>query len=180
MLVVAVIGWFGAACGGEKMPDLVKKPYAEAVGSLDTTHFVITRVDTLADTLEYGRGVVISQSIPAGTKLKGESNALTLVVQENFAVVPAVLGQDPVNAAQQVGAAGLELDQVRAEYTPVHVPDEGKVVASEPPQGTVVKSGTKVAFTVRTFRRPCIGLRCLAVLDTTLIRQAWLRARRVP
>lgn len=162
------------------MPDLVKKPFAEAVGSLDSTHFVITRADTLADTIGYGRGVVVSQSIPAGTKLKGNSNPLILTVQENFAVVPNVVGQEPVNAAQQVGAAGLELDQVQIEYTPAHVPDEGKVLATEPAAGTLVKGGTKVKLTVRTFRRPCLGLRCLVVLDTTLIRQAWLRARRVP
>jgi hypothetical protein len=66
--VVSVIILLGAACG-EKMPDLVKRPYAEE-WPLDSTAFVITRVDTLADTIDYGRGVIVSQSIPAGEQLE--------------------------------------------------------------------------------------------------------------
>jgi len=179
MLAVSLMALPGLGCA-KKMPDLVKQPYAEALASLDSARFAITRVDTLADTAAYGKGTIVTQSIAPKSKLSSKSNALRLTVQEDFAVVPDLVGMDPTQAAQKLGAAGLDLNAPQVEYTATHTPDEGKVVRSDPEKGTLVTSGTKVTLVVRTFGRPCIGLRCLLVLDTAAIRRAYERTRRIP
>lgn len=177
--LVLLVALLGAGCG-KKMPDLVKKPYAEALASLDTAHFVITRADTLADTATFARRTIVSQSIAPKSKLNSKSNELRLTLQKNFAVVPDLIGSDPLKAVQQLGAVGLDFSPPQTEYTTTHTPDEGKVVRSDPVKGTVVDSGTKVTFAVRTFGRPCMGLRCLMVLDTAAIRRAYEKTRRIP
>jgi hypothetical protein len=142
----------------KRMPDLVKKPYAEAVASLDTAryHIRLTQADTLADTTTFGRGMIVSQSIEAGKKFAADSNPLRLVVQEDFVVVPDLTGQEPTPAGVQLGAARLGFNNPpQPEYTTSHVSDEGKVVRTDPVKGTVTKSGTKVTLFVRTFTTPC-------------------------
>jgi len=191
ILVVAAVVLLGVGFAvwkiffsAKRMPNLVKKPYAEAVASLDTAryHIRITRVDTLAtDTAEYERAEVVRQSIPPKTKFASDSNPLTLVVQENYAGVPDMTGADQNKAMQQLGAAGLDFNPPQTQDTTAHMPDEGKVVRSDPPKGTFVKSGTKVTIFIRRFSQPCVGTQCIKVviLDQAVLRQTWERSKRV-
>lgn len=166
----------------KKMPDLVKQPYAEAVGSLDTArfHFRITRVDTLADTNDYAREVIVSQSIPAKTKLNPDSNLLTLVVQRDFSVVPDLVGLDDLGAVERLAKEGLAYAR-SYDYRSTHTPEEGKVVSSNPPKETIVPKSTRVTFAIRAYSEPCVGPRCIRIIDEAVLRERWERYRvRVP
>lgn len=159
----------------KKMPDLVERPYSDALAALDTSRFVITRVDTLTpDTINFGRGSVVTQSIPPKTKLEADSNELRLVVQQSYAVVPNLVGMQPLQAVQKLAQDSLDFTQ---SFDPkeTHTPEEGKVVSSNPPATTLVPRNTTVTFVVRTFSQPCVGPRCNVILDPAVLRQAWLQ-----
>lgn len=182
--VVAAVVIIGVGFGlwkvffsSKKMPDLVKQSYAEALAALDTSRFVITRVDTLhQDTTSFARGVVIEQSIPAGTKLEADSNALRLVVQQSFVPVPDLIGLAQVPAVQKLAKDSLEFTQ-SFDPRPTITPEVGKVVSTNPAAGTLVARNTSVNVVVRTISRPCP--RCAVVLDGVMLRSEFNKARLV-
>jgi hypothetical protein len=163
----------------KKMPDLVKQPYAAALASLDTARFVITKVDTLnSDTTTYERGVVISQSIAPKTKLEADSNLLRLVVQQDFTSVPDLVGKIPLDAVKALADANLDYEQ-HFDTRSVHTPEEGKVVSSDPPAGTLTVADRKVSFSVRNFSEPCRDPRiCVLIADPVVLRKEYTRYRR--
>jgi hypothetical protein len=183
--VVAAVVIIGVGFGlwkvffsSKKMPDLVKRSYAEALAALDTSRFVITRVDTLhQDTTSFVRGAVIGQSIPAGTKLEADSNALRIVVQQSYAAVPNLVGMAPLDAVKKLANDSLEFAQ-SFQPMPTHTPEEGKIVSTNPAAGTLVARNTPVTFVVRTFSEPCRDpRRCAVILDGVLLRSEFNKAR---
>jgi hypothetical protein len=140
----------------KRMPDLEKRGYATAVADLSVARFRITKVDTLnQDTTTFGRGVVISQSIPPNTKLKSDTNDLRLVVQQSYAVVPAVVGLMADAAGNRLGLDSLLMSVAHKAVTaPAPIPGEGKVLELVPPAGTLVVRGQAVTAIVLT-RVPC-------------------------
>jgi len=164
----------------KKMPKVEALAYDDALKALDTARFVITRKDTLhSDTVTYGRNVVISQSIAAKTKLKADSNQLTLLVQQNYAAVPNLVGLLPLDAVKKLADAGLDFTQ-NFEAKTTHTPEEGKVVSSNPPAATMVLGNTKVTFFVRSYSEPCNDPRCIRVIDAVVLRRTWEMQRRPP
>jgi eukaryotic-like serine/threonine-protein kinase len=163
------------------MPNLEKKPYAEALGQLDAARFVITRVDTLnSDTTTYERGVVISQSIAPKTKLKADSNQLRLVVQQNYAAVPDLVGKTPLDAVKALADNNLDYEE-HFDYRSEHTPEEGKVVSSNPGKDSLVVADTKVSFSVRAYTEPCRDPRICAFMENPgNLRVEYNRYRRRP
>ena len=154
----------------KKMPDVVKKPYSEAIAALpfDSARWVITRRDTAADTTDYARQVVISQDIAAKTKLKGDTPfKLTLVVQQDFAVVPDLNGLDDLTAVERLAKEGLRFAR-SFDYKPTTTPEEGKVVSTHPVKGTIVPRNTQVTFAIRATSQPCNDPRCRIRAETVL------------
>lgn len=167
--VVAAVVVLGVGFGvwkiffsADKMPDLVKKPYAEAVAELDPATFAITRVDTLhSDTIGFARGVVISQSIAPDTKLTAEANPLQLVVQQSFAVVPELAGLTGDVAGNRLGLDSLLMVVgFTLKHSLVPPPDQGKVVRTVPAAGTLVVRGLPVTVLLRRWVR-CVGFNCI-------------------
>ena len=164
ILIVAAVLVLGAGFtlwkvfGGKRMPDLVTKAYPDALAALDTSRFVITRVDTLADTAAFARGVVIEQSIPAKTKLKSGRNPLRLLVQRSWAVVPRILGLHVDSAAVQLGRDSLVLKIVQDSRAAPHpFPEDGEVRNAVPPPGTLRSRGDTVTAVVLRWR-PCVRI----------------------
>lgn len=181
ILVAAAVVVLGVAFGiwkvffsAKKMPDLVKRPYAEAIAALDTSRFIITRVDTLSqDTTTFVRGVVISQSIPPKTKLEADSNALRLVVQQSYALVPNIVGMVPMAAVKKLANDSLDYREA-FDGRPEHTPEEGKIVSTNPAVGSLVPRNTPVTFVVRTFSVPCVGRGCMILANPVELRRIWV------
>jgi len=149
------------------MPDLVKQPYTAAVARLDTNKFTITRVDSLADTSSFARGVVLSQSIPPKAKLEAKGNQLRLVVQASWAVVPAVVAREVDVAAVTLGNDSLVLRiQEDQRLSPNPVPGDGRVTSADPPAGTLVRRGQPITLVVIR-RRPCVRILSSGCLPQT-------------
>lgn len=156
----------------KKMPDLVKKSYPDAIAGLDAAQFVITRVDTLvADTINFVRGVVVTQSIPSGTKLEADSNALRLVVQQSYAVVPNLVDMSPLDAVAKLANDSLQFQQT---FAPQPTTDKvGQVASSVPAAGVLVARNTTVTFAVRSHSVPCTGPGCYRPVDVRVLQGAW-------
>ena len=153
---------------GDKMPNLVGQTFNES--ALPADKMVVHRVDSLAaDTATYRAGVVISQSIPAETKLEGtkeKPDTVRIVVQKDFTVVPAdLVNGSPVDAASKLGMAGLAAragTQSTADQA-----GNGKVLATNPAPGSLVVRGDTVTINVGTYCPPPCG-RVIYVPDATV------------
>ena len=166
-LVIVGVGFgiWKAFFSSKGMPNLVNKPYADAIAALDSARFVITRVDTLnQDTTSFKRGVVISQSIAPKEKLKSDSNVLRLVVQKSYAVVPNLAGKTADAAGNQLGLDSL-LMSIGHNYvvTPQPLPDEGRVLRTDPGSGALVVRGQTINVILKESSRPCVGKCIVAV-----------------
>jgi len=181
-LVIVGVGFgiWKAFFSSKGMPDLVKEPYAEAIAALDTSKFVITRVDTLNhDTTSFKRGLVISQSIAPKAKLAADSNVLRLVVQQSYAVVPNLVEMAPLDAVAKLGSDSLQFRQTFASQS-THT-GEGKIASTDPVAGTLVARNTAVTFAVRTFSEPCTNPKICLLQATDLQLQAkWQTAAKLP
>jgi len=167
----AGFGIWKAFFSAKKMPDLVKKSYATALDALDTARFVITRVDTLStDTINFARGVVVTQSIEPKTKLEADSNALRLVVQQSYTVVPNLVDMTQINAVAKL--AKDSLDFTRSSVLHRNPAEVGTIASTDPPATTLVPRNSKVNLVVRTFGRPCDPRICTVVLESEL-RKTW-------
>jgi len=172
----AGFGIWKAFFSAKKMPDLVKKSYAAALAELDTARFVITRVDTLSpDTINFVRGVVITQSIAPKSKLAADSNALRLVVQQSYAAVPSLVGMTPMDAVKKLANDSLDFAQSMAPQQ-THE-GEGTVASTDPPPTTLVARNTKVTFFVRTFSQPCTLQTCVIIAQPLELRRVWTEVR---
>ena len=174
----AGFGIWKAFFSAKKMPDLVKKTYASALAELDTARFVITRVDTLnSDTINFARGVVVTQSIAPKAKLAADSNALRLVVQQSYALVPNLVGMTPLDAVQKLANDSLAFVQA-FDPQATHTPEEGKIVSTSPPATTLVARNTAVTFVVRSFSQPCTNPRFCVILAQPLeLQRVWVETR---
>lgn len=138
------------------MPNVVGKPYADAEGAIKRAvkadAVVVQRADSLtaaADTVTSPAGTVITQSLAPDTKLKGTKDApdtVRLVVQKDFAVVPAgLVHQTAVDAAGKLGLAGLA---TKVGWQAGDAALKDKVVATAPPEGALAVRGDTVTITV--------------------------------
>lgn len=133
------------------MPDLRGKPFADV--TLDSTRFSVLRYDTLSrDTSKYKPGIIVAQSIRPGSKLSDSVNMLVLSVQQTFIHVPQLLGLTLPEAATLLGHEGLLIDAqlklVRTQTRPDSIPGANKVFQVNPPIGTLVGLGQRVAVKI--------------------------------
>jgi PASTA domain len=150
--------------GSKRMPDLVGRPAAEALASLETARFAIDRVDTLhQDTLRFPRGAVISQGIPPGTRLQSGYDTLRLVVQRSYAVVPPLVKLRTLEAARRLGADSLSIMLGQQESPNA----DDIVLETRPPAGTLAVRGQRIGVLVLT-RVPCKPPACAAEVGQLL------------
>jgi len=149
VVVVGVVVWVFVIPHGGKMPDVVGMFYDDAKKLLDDADSIrIVRVDSLdPDTDEYQGDEVIRQDPGGGSKLKGDSNSVTLWVQRPFTRVPDIMGLSGAVAGQRVGAAGLGLN-LGGRCQTAASPLDGKVVAFSPPANTLVARNSAMNVTL--------------------------------
>lgn len=158
----------------KKMPDLVGRPVAEALATLETARFAIDRVDTLhQDTLRFSRGAVISQGIPPGTKLQSGYDTLRLVVQRSYAVVPPLVKLASVEAARRLAAESLVIMVGQQESLSA----DDVVVETRPPAGTLVVRGQRIGVLI-LIRVPCKPPQCSSAVGQLLYTRRHAAATR--
>jgi serine/threonine-protein kinase len=123
------------------LPDLTRKPYDQAVASLQALQLGAVRVDAFDDTVPAGR--VVSTNPAAGQALRpGQVVAVTVSKGPDLVVVPDVAGKSPDGAAAALRAVGFS---VSATYGP----PGGTVFSTQPAAGTKARRGSQVSLYTR-------------------------------
>jgi len=128
------------------VPDVTGSSLAEAQATLEQAGFVLgSRTEEFSDDVE--QGDIISQDPGAGEEFEA-GTAVSVVVSAGpeEIVVPNVIGQDWIAAAETLQAEGLRVYQ-EARTAPSNEP-ENTVLSTDPAPGTEVEPGTAVRLTV--------------------------------
>jgi serine/threonine-protein kinase len=129
-----------AASRSTRMPDLTGKSIAEAITSLHALGIDAVTIKKQPDLTVQG-GLVASTDPSVGAQV-GQSASVTLLVSDGPPTVPVpdVLGEDPQQAQQFLGAQGF---QVRIAPKPVHSSTvrAGLVAATNPAPGSPLAKG---------------------------------------
>jgi hypothetical protein len=133
------------------MPDVTGMRFAAADSLLAAKKIHSVRRDTLSqDTTAWKADVVIRQDPKGGSKLKPDSNSVTLVVQSSFTVVPVLKRLPSSPAANKLGLAGLPAAAFSRCNNDASFNE--LVFLVSPPEGTIVARNTTVTFYVGAFQ----------------------------
>jgi serine/threonine-protein kinase len=128
------------------VPDVTGESLEDAQAELQDEGFVLGGV-TEQSSDEVDEGEVISQDPAADAQVEaGTAVSVMVSTGPEVIVVPDVVGQDWILAAQTLQAEGLRVYQ-RAETAPSSEP-KNTVLATDPSAGTEVEPGTAVRLTV--------------------------------
>jgi anti-anti-sigma regulatory factor len=145
----------GASGGPRSVPNLVGMPLTRAeVAATDAGFDLIAPIYVRRD--DRPEGTVVGQDPPPGTVADAGSEIQPIVSTGRQLVrVPDVTGQPEATAILALTSAGLQVRRTAVAYDPAH--PAGVVVATDPPAGTSVASGTFVAYTVSGGPAPTIA-----------------------
>ena len=119
------------------MPEVGTGSFADAAAKLDAVQLQAVQADRFSDTVPAGQ---VMGTEPGGGTQVARGAQVTVVVSKgpDLVAVPNVAKQSIEAASQMLAAAGLQAF-VQGNYRP-----GGKVIASDPQPGTMVKRGATV------------------------------------
>ena len=127
------------------IPDLTGKLFEEAQADLQQLGLIVERVDQ--ESPDKPPGSVLATDPVSGTKVAKGSTVKLTVAAEPPVAVPAVVGQDQVQAQTTLQNAGF---QVQVVPTPSNTVAAGKVISTTPAAGTLTPKGTTIQMAVST------------------------------
>ena len=132
--------------GQVTVPDVAGESLDDAQSRLSDAGFESRVLQETSDTVDAGK---VTRTDPAGgtSAAKGAVVKLYVSTGKEQVEVPDVAGQDPVEAANALGAKDLTVERVNQASDTV---DEGKVIGTDPPGGTPVPKGSKIKLIVST------------------------------
>jgi serine/threonine-protein kinase len=135
-----------AGKGQEKVPDVRGETLDDAQARLSDAGFNYRVRQETSDSVDPGK---VTHTDPSGgtSAEKGATVELFVSTGKEQVEVPDVAGQDPVEAANTLGARDLSVERVNQASDTV---DEGKVIGTDPPGGTAVPKGSRVKLIVST------------------------------
>ena len=133
-----------AGKGQVKVPDVTGQSLDDAQSQLNDAGLDYRVQQETSDTVDPGK--VTRTDPPGGTQAqKGDEIKLYVSTGKEQVQIPDVSGQDPVTAANTLGAKDLAVEPVDQ---PSDTVDEGKVISTDPPAGTSVPKGSKVQLII--------------------------------
>ena len=130
------------------LPALVGKSRVDATNLLAAAR--LTPVFVEQEAPDRVPGTVLATDPVGGTKIPKALPFVTVTVaKEPLIAVPDVTNQDPVAAASQIAATGLQVDPTPRESPSDDVP-VGKVIGTDPSAGVQVPRGTSVTIITST------------------------------
>ncbi len=130
------------------LPALVGKSRVDATNLLAGAR--LTPVFVEQEAPDRVPGTVLATDPVGGTKIPKAMPFVTVTVaKEPLIAVPDVANQDPVAAASQIAATGLQVDPTPRESPSDDVP-VGKVIGTDPAAGAQVARGTSVTIITST------------------------------
>jgi len=152
--ILPALGIFSSKGSNEYViQDYVGKPFAEVRTELARKKIEVGKVTYRADE-KVSEGIILSQSIPKGQKVKiGGYAAIDFEVSSGLSmvVIPDVRNMDRKRAAAELTNRGL---LVRTEDVFSDSVESGIVVETNPPPGMSVKSGTRIIIFVSKGHEP--------------------------
>ncbi len=135
-----------AGKGQVKVPDVTNQSLDDAQSQLRDAGLDYNVQQENTDTVDAGK--VTRTDPPAGSQVeKGAIVKLYVSLGKQQVQIPDVSGQDPVTAANTLGAKDLTTQKVDQASDTV---DAGKVIGTNPPAGTSVAKGSTVQLIVST------------------------------
>jgi serine/threonine-protein kinase len=135
-----------AGKGQVKLPDVTGQSLDDAQARLRDAGFAYTVRQEASDSVDPGK--VTRTDPPAGSQLdKGANVTLYVSTGKEQVVIPDVSGEDPVTAANALGAKGFSTEPV---YQTSDTVEKDKVIGTDPPAGTGVAKGSKVKLIIST------------------------------
>jgi beta-lactam-binding protein with PASTA domain len=133
-----------AGKGQIKVPDVTGQSLDDAQSQLRDAGLDYKVQQETSDTVDPGK--VTRTDPPRGTQAqKGDEIKLYVSTGKEQVQIPDVSGQDPVTAANTLGAKDLTTESVSQASDTV---DSGKVIGTNPPAGTSVPKGSKVQLII--------------------------------
>jgi eukaryotic-like serine/threonine-protein kinase len=152
--------------------------YQAAHDQLVRNGFKVQRVDAPSDTVPVGH--VIKQS-PTSGQLLAKGQTVRVYVANGQILLPNLVGQPVIQAAQQLQGLGLTVNPVNQPTDAATTPP-GTVLAMSPVAGTAVNKGSVVTLTVA--QPPMVSVPAVVGQDqvaaSNAIQQAGLQAQIVP
>ena len=146
-----------------EVPSVLGDPVAEATRILEDLGFVVKTVPQADDNADPGD--VLAQDPAGGEEApRGSEVTLTVASGKTKVPVPDVRGQDEDSARDEIFNAGLKV-RTTSETSPT-VPD-GRVIRSDPPQGSQVEKGSTVTIVVSTGPEPVPNVEGLTEREAT-------------
>lgn len=147
LAATAAAGWYFLAGPGAPttVPQLVNLSSAQAVAALDKAHLDARETQEFSETI--AKGIVISSTPGAGASL-GRGADVTLVIskgKERYAV-PELLNINQKTATTRLAKVNLEVGPVTTAFSDSI--EKGRVISADPPSGTLLKRGSKVALVI--------------------------------
>jgi len=127
------------------IPQLIGKTYEQAQTALQRLGLVVERIDL--ESPDKAPGTVLSSDPVAGTKAEKGSTVKLTVSLEPPVAIPAVAGQDQVQAQAALTAAGFQVTVVPTASATVPA---GKAIGTNPPAATKAPKGSTVQLQVST------------------------------
>jgi serine/threonine-protein kinase len=133
-----------AGKGQVKVPDVSGQSLDDAQSRLSDANLDYRVLQEVSDSVDAGK--VTRTDPPSGSQVdKGTVVKLYVSAGKEQVQVPDVSGQDPVTAANALGAKDLTVEQVNQ---PSDTVDDGKVIGTNPAAGTSVYKGSKIQLIV--------------------------------
>jgi serine/threonine-protein kinase len=133
-----------AGKGEVRVPDVTGETLDDAQSRLRDAGFAYRVISETSDTVDAGK---VTRTDPAaGTSAaKGAEIKLYVSTGKEQVAIPDVAGQDPVEAANALGARGLVTKRVNQ---PSDTVQDGTVIGTDPPAGRSVAKGSEVQLIV--------------------------------
>ena len=133
-----------AGKGQVQVPDVTNQSLDDAQSRLRDANLDYRVLQETSDSVDAGK--VTRTDPPAGSQVeKGAIVNLYVSTGKAQVQIPDVSGQDPVTAANTLGAKDLTTQQV---YQPSDTVDAGKVIGTNPPAGTSVPKASTVQLII--------------------------------
>jgi serine/threonine-protein kinase len=135
-----------AGKGQVKVPDVTNQSLDDAQSQLRDAGLDYKVLQETSDSVDAGK---VTRTDPPGGSQADKGTVVKLYVStgKEQVAIPDVSGQDPVTAANTLGAKDLTTEQVNQ---PSDTVDDGKVIGTNPPAGTSVPKGSKIQLIVST------------------------------
>jgi serine/threonine-protein kinase len=127
------------------VPKVVGSTLESARATLGGLGLTVTSTEKASD---QAPGTVLSQSVPASSRVAKGTTVALVVAKANEVKVPNVVGRSESDAVNAISAAGLSPQTTTKE---VGSPDLDGVVIAEKPAGGRLKKGGTVALTIGHF-----------------------------